>query len=131
MTDLVDELPQTLELSEESIQAALDGEDILPVVQGDLETVKEKLNFLLRHNIAGLILPDENHPQRVLLAIGRADQQAAADLLGNDFKKMIEEEGLTQKATTDLEQCPACGHKVALEKEECPECGLFVGSPKP
>jgi uncharacterized protein YbaR (Trm112 family) len=131
--DLVDQLPEPLDLSEEAIRQALEGQDLVPVTRGTLDVVKETQGLLSNRRIASLIVDDEDAPvqpgmpKRVLLVVGKDDLEAAAGVLGQSFQDMLSEEGL-QGPDLQYDKCPACGHALAVDQEECPECGLFVGS---
>jgi rRNA maturation endonuclease Nob1 len=130
--DLVDQLEEEMDLSEENVKAALEGKELVGVTRGTLEVVKETRDLLASHRIASIIVDDEDSPQvhgmpqRVVLVVSKDDIEGAALVLGSQFKEMVEEEGM---APPDLkyENCPACGTQVPEEAEECPECGLVIG----
>ena len=130
--DLVDQLEEEMDLSEENVKAAVEGKELVGVTRGPLDVVKETRDLLGAHRIASIIVDDEESakiegmPPRVVLVVPKDDIEAAALVLGSKFKKMVEEEGME---TPDLkyENCPACGTQVSEDTEECPECGLFVG----
>jgi len=67
-------------------------------------------------------------PKRVLLVAGKDGVEAAARVLGESFRDMVDEEGLSTERDLNYEQCPACGHAVAEDRDEFSECGLFIGS---
>ncbi len=131
--ELVDELPEPFDFSDENIKKALEGQDLLPVVRGEFEVLKEIRVFLAENSIASLVLDDPDapvqpgHPQRVMLVVGSADEEDARRVLGDKFEEMVKEEGLSTDEDLAYDKCPACGHEVSENEEECPECGLFIG----
>ncbi|MBN2499096.1 MAG: hypothetical protein JXR96_31195 [Deltaproteobacteria bacterium] len=132
--DLVDKLPEPINLSEEAIKEALEGKELVPVSRGWLEAIRETRQVLTDERIMALVVDDPTWdpipgvPNRVMLVVSKEDQEAAAKLLGKSFKDMIDQEGLDREtAPVDTSQCPACGASVPDSAEECPECGLFVG----
>ena len=130
--DLVDQIEEEMDLSEENVRAAVEGKELVGVTRGPLDVVKETRDLLAAHRIASIIVDDEESPKiegmppRMVLVVPKDDIEGAALVLGSKFKEMVEEEGME---TPDLkyENCPACGTQVAEDVEECPECGLFVG----
>jgi hypothetical protein len=130
---LVSELPDAFVPSEENIRQALEGQELVPIVRGDLEVVKEYRDLLSQHRLAGLIVEDEEAPahpgmpKRVRLVVASSDMEAARQALGENFRGMLDEEGLEANQPDRYDLCPACGHAVAEDQEECPECGLFIG----
>jgi len=131
--DLVEQLPEAFDLSEENIHQALEGQDLVPVVRGDFEVLKEIRAFLSSQRVASLLLDDKEFqappgaPKRVMLAVGSADEEHARLILGEKFQDMVANEGLDADAELSYGACPACGHGVEEDQEECPECGLFIG----
>jgi predicted amidophosphoribosyltransferase len=130
--DLVDQLEEDMDLSEENVRAALEGKELVGVTRGPLDVVKETRELLAANRIASIIIDDEESPKieglppRMVLVVPQDDIEAAAKVLGLKFKEMVKEEGME---TPDLkyENCPACGTRVSEDAEECSECGLFIG----
>ena len=131
---LVEQLPEDMDLSDENVKRALEGKELIPITKGTLDVVKEIRVMLAGHRIASLILddPDEQPvpgmPPRVLLVVGKDDFEPAVAALGDNFRDLVDQEGLESKQEVTYEKCPACGSEVSAQVEECPECGLFVGS---
>jgi transcription initiation factor IIE alpha subunit len=130
--DLVDQLPEEMDLSEENIRQALEGKELVPVTRGDLEVVKETRDLLSKNRLASIIVDDDQEPahpgapKRVVLVVNGDDLEKAVKLLGDKFQKMVKQEGHeVDELVYDV--CPACQTKVPENTEECPECGLFVG----
>jgi len=132
--DLVEELPKGFDMSEENIQKAMDGKQLVPVIRGgDFEVAKEVHASLAAAGIASLLLDDEEFkvpagaPKRVMLVVGDADEEDARRLMSGKFMDMIAEEGLEVDSDLTYGTCPACGHEIGEDQEECPECGLTIG----
>ncbi len=129
---LVEEQDGGLELNEENVHQAFEGKELVPISRGPLDAVKETHNLLSEKRILSIILPDETAPKlgdtplRMILAVDKDSLPAAAQVLGQEFQHLVEEEGLTPAQLSD-ESCPACGAKVPDDAEECPECGLVIG----
>jgi len=130
---LVDDVDGGLELNEENVHKAFEGKELVPISRGTLDAVKETHNLLSDNRILSIILSDETAPKigdtptRMLLAVARDDLQASAQVLGQAFQHLVEEEGLSPAPQTDDESCPACGNKVPENADECPGCGLVIG----
>jgi len=131
--ELVDHLEEEMDLSEESIQKALEGSELVSITRGELEVVKETRDLLSSRRVASLIVDDDKTktppgmPPRVSLVVSKDDVEKAAKILGDKFQSMVEEEGHAGNKELSYDTCPGCGAKVAETAEECPECGLFVG----
>jgi len=129
----VPKLPDELDLSEGSIREKLAGKELVIITRGTLDVVKETRDFLSSRNIAALIVDDQETPktrgmpQRVALAVSSEDLEVVAGLLGDQFKQMIQSEGVSGTKKMEYERCPACNSLVPENAEECPECGLFIG----
>jgi len=130
--DLVDQLEEEMDLTDEAVKQALEGKELVPVTRGWLDVVKESRELLSAKRIASIIVESDEDPihpgapKRVQLVVSKDDLEATAEVLGDSFKQMVDEEGV---APVDLtyEKCPACGKDIAEDIEECPECGLFIG----
>ena len=118
--DLVDQLEEEMDLSEENVKAALEGKELVGVTRGTLEVVKETRDLLASHRIASIIVDDEDSPKvhgmppRVVLVVSKDDIEGAALVLGSQFKEMVEEEGM-EAPELKYENCPACGTQVPEE----------------
>jgi len=131
--ELVSELADEINLSEENIQQALEGKELIAVTRGDLDVVKETRDMLAGERVASIIVPDEEAPahpgmpSRVILVVAKNDLERAMAIIGDRFKNMVEVEGKEVISDQSYESCPACGSKVSADAEECADCGLFVG----
>jgi hypothetical protein len=129
----VDRLEDEMDLSDESVKAALEGKELVGVTRGPLEVVKETREILAAHHIASIIVDDEESPRiegmppRVILVVPKDDAEETFKVLGSKFQEMVKEEGVEADAELKYENCPACGTQVPEHAEECPECGLFIG----
>ncbi|RME20548.1 MAG: hypothetical protein D6806_16165 [Deltaproteobacteria bacterium] len=132
--ELVDQLGEELELSEEAIQQALEGKELIEVARGELEVVKEVRALLSSQRVASIILEDketkvpEGMAPRVVLVVAKHELDRARQVLGEKFKQMVETEGVGAAPELEYGKCPACGTEVPDDTEECPECGLFIGA---
>jgi hypothetical protein len=122
-------------------------EGLAPLVRLDYATVREMMGVLQE---AGLSAEMERVPSaseqelrqpRWNLYVPRREAEQAAQLLGKDWKSLLEDETALEAARrgaagVDLDAggeitCPACGHAFvpAGEAAECPDCGLALGAP--
>ncbi len=131
--DLVDSVAPEMDLSDESVRAALAGKQLVAITRGELQVVKETRELLARKRIPSLIVQDEEvrvppgMAPRVLLLVGQDDLAGAAELLGEQFRQLLAQEESQVPEAADYGSCPACGAQVPETAEECPECGLYIG----
>lgn len=131
--DLVAALPEHVDLSEESVRKALEGKELVAISRGFLDPILEMRELLGGQRIPSLVVESEEEvpkgmPKRVVLCVSQEHLEAAGRVLGENFRKMLDDEGISPTvANLQQNQCPACGEPVAEDQEECPECGLFVG----
>jgi hypothetical protein len=132
--DLVEALEDdNIDLSEEAVSKALAGKDLVVVSKGNLDAVMETRDLLWSKRVLALVTEDKEYvppkgaPKRMDLVVGKHQLEEAMMALGENFKKMVKEEGLKVEGDLAYENCPACGVKVPEDAEECPECGLVIG----
>lgn len=134
--DLVDQLKEEMELTEENIKRAVEGQELIPIRRNTLDVIKETRDLLSSHRIASVIVEDQQPPMHpgapalMILLVPKDSVEATGKVLGENFSEMLQEEGITKNSDSTAVQynsCPACGSKVSENTEECPECGLFVG----
>jgi uncharacterized protein (UPF0212 family) len=130
--DLVAELAGEMDLSQDNIQQALEGKELVGITRGTLEVVKETRDILSKHRIASIVVDVDEElpagmPPRMALVVSKDDLERAIEVLGGKFKEMLDVEGVDTANQMSYDSCPACGKKVTEHMEECPECGLVIG----
>lgn len=131
--DLVDNLPEEMDLSEENVRRALAGKELAVVNRGTLDAVMETRDLLSARRVPSMVVDEEDPkhqpgtPKRVALVVDKDHLEAAIEVLGENFRKLINQEGLKVNVDLKYESCPACGALVPEDAEECPECGLVIG----
>ncbi len=132
--DLVPELEPEMELTNENITQALEGKELAPIFRGTLAVAKETRQLLAEKRIASIIVDDPEslsmpgHPPRVRLLVKSDELEKAGDVLGADFRQMVEMEGIGAQYKVSYDACPACQTPLSEDMTECPDCGLFIGS---
>jgi ribosomal protein L40E len=131
--DLVDQLEREVHFSEEEVQNALSGQELVPISRGSMDAVLETREVMSAQRIPALVVEDKeqpsdpNHPKRMVLVVRKTDLPRANEVLGDMFKKLVNKEGLNANVELKTDICPACQNKVPEDATECPECGLFIG----
>jgi hypothetical protein len=131
--DLVERLEEQHHFSEEEMRQALSGKELVVISRGPFDAVMELRDNLRSQRLPALVMEDPEQPKepgvpkRMDLLVRKIDLDAAASVLGESFKELMQREGLEAKTEMKFELCPACGSQVPEKAEECPECGLFVG----
>jgi hypothetical protein len=131
--DLVDQLEGEIHFSEEEVQQALSGQELVGISRGTMDAVLETRELLAASRLPSLVVQDKeqpsdpNQPKRMILVVRKSDVPKASELLGDMFKKLVSKEGLDANVELKTDICPACGNKLPEDAEECPECGLVVG----
>ena len=97
-----------------------------------MDVVKETRELLSERRIASVIVEFEEElppgvPPRMALVVSQDDLEKALSVLGDKFKDMLDQEGVSKQEAIEYTSCPACGSKITDTLEECPECGLVVG----
>lgn len=131
--DLVDKLEGEHHFTEEEIQKALSGHELVAISRGGMDAVLETREVLTAERLPALVVEDKEQPsnpeqpKRVVLLVRKIDVPKANELIGDVFKELVAKEGLSTNAEIKSDICPACGTKLPEDAEECPECGLVIG----
>ncbi len=122
-------------------------EGLVPLVRLDYTTVRELMGALQEAGLSAEMervpaaSPQELQQPRWNLYVPRDEAERAAQLLGKDWKSLLEDDVAVEAARRgaagiDLDAggeitCPACGHAFvpAGAAAECPDCGLSLGAP--
>jgi hypothetical protein len=129
------------------VTCAAAAEGLAPLVRLDYATVRELMGALQEAGLSAEMervpaaSPQELQQPRWNLYVPRDEAERAAQLLGKDWKSLLEDDAAVEAARrgaagVDLDAggeitCPACGHAFvpAGESAECPDCGLSLGAP--
>ncbi len=128
------------------VACAAAAEGFVQLARQDYATTREMLALLEEAGVGAQMerVPPGNEQEqrqpRWNLYVSRDDHDAAAKLLGRDWKDLLADEGALEAArrgavAVDVDAggeitCPACGHTVRPQGDvlECPDCGLGLGA---
>lgn len=114
---------------------ALHGKDLIPVVEGNVDYVRELVERCLENDVPAMLGGSEATYMRGQLLIREGDADRVVGLLQSTWSEMVAAEGTVEAVTPgaagevgeDQElPCPACGTAAPLVDGACSDCGIVL-----
>ncbi|MGI5862506.1 MAG: hypothetical protein ACOX6T_10680 [Myxococcales bacterium] len=141
--ELVAELPETDAQKSERLRELADKNEAAHIARASYAEACQMVELLQSRGVDAMVSGDPSscgkggHCAHFLVSVLPEDVRAAAAVLQDEFRKLVDAneecQGANPDAVVDFDAegahaCPACGTTFEGTKDECPECGLFLGA---